>query len=72
MFFLHISNLDYVGLDATGDENQSTLAVCRQIQSLKQQIHAKGRTTFVSPEFFSNQFSSLATNLADNAGTLTF
>ena len=67
--FLHISNLDYVGSDASGDENLSTLAVCRQIQTLKQQNHTKGRTTFLSPEILSNQFSSLATNLPDNART---
>ena len=68
---MHISNLDYVGSDASGDENLSILAVCRQIQSLKQQNHAKDCTTFLSPEILSNQFSSLATNQLDNARTWT-
>ena len=65
--FLSITQLDYVGADSDVDASISTIAVCRQIQKLSQEIVENGQPTFLSTELLANQFTSLTTNLPDNA-----
>ena len=68
MFFTYFY-LDYAGSDATMDGNLLTIALCKQIQSLNQEITTNGHTTYLSPEILSNQFTGMVTNLPDNAQT---
>ena len=61
--FLSITQLDYVGADSDVDASISTIAVCRQIKKLSQEIVENGQPTFLSTELLANQFTSLTTTL---------
>ena len=65
--FLSIMQLDYIGADSDVDESISTIAVCRQIQKLSQEVVENSHSILLRPELLANQFTSLTTNLPDNA-----